>query len=37
MTIEFLTQEQHRQYGQFLVEPNENQLARYFHLDDANL
>lgn len=37
MPIEFLTEEQKNQYGQFFDEPNETQLARYFHLDNTDL
>ncbi len=36
MTTEFLTAEQKAQYGQFPGEPNDVQLARYFHLDEAD-
>jgi len=37
MPIEFLTKEQKNQYGQFSGEPNQTQLARYFHLDNSAL
>lgn len=37
MNLDFLTVEQKAQYGKFSGEPNEIQLARYFHLDEADL
>ena len=37
MSIDFLTEEQKKLYGQFSCEPNEVQLSRYFHLDEADL
>lgn len=37
MSVDSLTAEQKTQYGQFSGDPNEVRLARYFHLDEADL
>jgi len=37
MAVDFLTTELKAQYGQFSGDPNEIQLAKYFHLDEADL
>jgi len=37
MAVDFLTADQKAHYGQFSGEPNDVQLTRFFHLDEADL